>query len=67
MLPPKVRAASASWPLLDPSMPFGPVIDGTAEGLLDTPLALIEGGNFAADVPLLIGTNGNEGTIFRYT
>ena len=57
---PQVRAASASWPLLDPSMPFGPVID-------DTPLALIdEGGNFAADVPLLIGTNGNEGTIFRY-
>ena len=48
-------------------MPFGPVIDGTAEGLLDTPSALIEGGNFAADVPLLIGTNGNEGTIFRYT
>merc|ERR1712054_586605 len=33
-------------PLLDPLMPFGPVIDGSAEGLLETPLATLQRGEF---------------------
>ena len=58
------QAVHGSWPLLDPSMPYGPVVDGTSEGLPAFPLELIESPDFVPDVPLLIGTNRNDGTIF---
>ena len=57
------QAVHGSWPL-DPSMPYGPVVDGTSEGLPAFPLELIESPDFVPDVPLLIGTNRNDGTIF---
>lgn len=54
---------NATIPPLAPLMPWGPVIDGVSEGLLDRPSRLIAAGNFNR-VPLIIGTNLNEGSIF---
>jgi len=51
-------------PLLDPLMPFGPVIDGSPEGLIELPLTTLQRGGFKTAVPLLIGTNKNEGNLF---
>lgn len=48
-------------PKLFPVMPWGPVVDGSA--LVDTPIALMTKGEFN-NVPLIIGTNLDEGTIF---
>lgn len=48
-------------PPLAPSMPYGPTIDGVS--LLGRPIDLIEAGHWAR-VPLIIGTNLNEGSIF---
>ncbi|MGU3432142.1 carboxylesterase/lipase family protein [Actinomycetes bacterium M1A6_2h] len=42
-------------------LPFGPVVDG--DYIPDAPLAAFENGN-AARVPLIIGTNKREGTLF---
>jgi len=50
-------------PALWPFMPWGPAIDGSKLGLLDTPLALLTAGQFNK-VPTIFGTNQNEGTIF---
>jgi len=50
-------------PKLFPVMPWGPAIDGTKVGLMDTPLKLIKAGNWAK-VPTILGTNQDEGTIF---
>lgn len=48
------------WPLL----PNGPVIDGSEFGLLDVPLSLVHAGRFNK-VPLILGANANDGTIFE--
>jgi len=50
-------------PLLAPVMPWGPAIDGSAEGLQDLPLELIKSG-VGSKVPLIAGTNADEGSIF---
>jgi len=50
-------------PKLWPVMPWGPAIDGTIVGLLDLPLKLIKEGKFNR-VPVVVGTNENEGNIF---
>lgn len=50
-------------PKVAPLMPWGPAIDGTATGLLETPLSLMQKGQFNR-VPLIIGTNNDEGSIF---
>eukprot|EP01127_Copromyxa_protea_P002917 TRINITY_DN12836_c0_g1_i1.p1 TRINITY_DN12836_c0_g1~~TRINITY_DN12836_c0_g1_i1.p1 ORF type:complete len:551 (-),score=77.87 TRINITY_DN12836_c0_g1_i1:96-1748(-) len=51
------------YPLLYPVMPWGPAIDKSPYGLLDTPWNLIRAGNFNR-VPVILGTNANEGNIF---
>ncbi|GMH74358.1 hypothetical protein TL16_g06442 [Triparma laevis f. inornata] len=50
-------------PPLSPIMPFGPVIDGTVNG---TPRMPYDGitGKKAMNVPLMIGSTSNEGSIF---
>ena len=48
-------------PMLYPTIPWTPTIDSSL--LLQTPLASIESGDWAR-VPLVIGTNKDEGTIF---
>jgi len=50
-------------PLLYPVMPWGPVIDKTKVGLLDVPYNLIKTGKYNK-VPVILGTNHNEGNIF---
>jgi para-nitrobenzyl esterase len=50
-------------PKLYPLMPWGPAIDGSVSGLKAVPLQLIRGGNWAK-VPLNMGTNKDEGSIF---
>jgi len=44
-------------------MPWGPTIDGTTIGLLDVPWNLIRAGKYN-HVPVILGTNANEGNIF---
>lgn len=56
-------SGSAPMPALAPIMPWGPAIDGAYTGLLDVPLELMRKGA-AARVPVILGTNANEGTIF---
>lgn len=51
-------------PALYPFMPWGAAIDNTPAGLLDTPLGTIRAGNWH-DVPVLFGTNHDEGSIFE--
>ncbi len=48
---------------LAPFAPWGPVIDGKAAGMPELPLNAIAEGRHV-DVPLLIGTNADEGSIF---
>ncbi|KJE94283.1 acetylcholinesterase [Capsaspora owczarzaki ATCC 30864] len=50
-------------PTLAPIFPWGPVMDGSDNGLPDLPLSMMTRGDFAK-VPLIIGTNANEGVIF---
>jgi para-nitrobenzyl esterase len=50
-------------PPLYPVMPWGPVIDGSPAGLLDYPLKLILAGKWN-NVPVVAGTNQNEGSLF---
>ncbi|KAF4648754.1 hypothetical protein FOZ61_002255, partial [Perkinsus olseni] len=56
------RAPTWGSPLF-PSMPVGPIVDGTA--LPDIPLRVVESGDHN-DVPLIIGLNKNEGSIFAF-
>jgi len=58
--PPNMTGMSPSFPLF----PVGPVVDGSEYGLLDIPNTLIEAGKHAK-VPLLIGANLDEGSIFE--
>jgi para-nitrobenzyl esterase len=46
-----------------PLMPWGPMFDGNRYALPDLPINMITKGDFNK-VPLLIGTNGDEGTMF---
>jgi para-nitrobenzyl esterase len=55
--PSKPASASSTYP----AMPWGAAIDGSV--LLDLPLTLLEQGRFNK-VPLLLGTNENEGSLF---
>lgn len=48
---------------LFPVMPFGAAIDGSVAGLTGIPTVLISNGDWM-DVPVLAGTNLNEGSIF---
>jgi len=50
-------------PLLAPVMPWGLAIDGSSEGLQDLPLELLKRGA-GSQVPLIAGTNHDEGSIF---
>eukprot|EP00656_Telonema_subtile_P009350 TRINITY_DN14396_c0_g1_i1.p1 TRINITY_DN14396_c0_g1~~TRINITY_DN14396_c0_g1_i1.p1 ORF type:complete len:304 (+),score=64.92 TRINITY_DN14396_c0_g1_i1:161-1072(+) len=51
----------AHTPILYPAMPFGPVVDGVV--LSDYPRRLVDAGKFHK-VPVLLGSNLNEGTMF---
>ena len=55
--------AAGRLPALAPLMPWGPAIDGRPTGTLDMPLERIKAGTFNK-VPLLLGTNKDEGSIF---
>ena len=61
-LPPQRKQLNALPPLY-PLMAWGPAIDGTKQGLLDLPLTLLRQGAFAK-VPIIFGTNRDEGMIF---
>ena len=50
-------------PAIAPIMPWGPAIDGASVGLPDVPLNMIAKGTWNK-VPVVFGTNKNEGTIF---
>jgi len=50
-------------PSLTPVFPWGPAIDGTAVGLQSLPYQNLLHGNYN-QVPWIIGTNRNEGSIF---
>ena len=52
---------SPTLPALAPVMPWGPAIDGVA--LLMSPLAAVRAGAFN-NVPMILGSNKNEGSIF---
>ncbi|EER16104.1 Carboxylesterase 3 precursor, putative [Perkinsus marinus ATCC 50983] len=54
------RAPPWGSPLF-PAMPVGPIIDGTA--LPDNPLRMVENG-LHNDVPVILGVNKNEGSMF---
>ncbi|KAF4660774.1 hypothetical protein FOL46_005991 [Perkinsus olseni] len=66
-LPDGIRVDAARAPTwgspLFPNMPVGPIVDGTA--LPDIPLRVVENGNHN-DVPLIIGLNKNEGSLFAF-
>ena len=55
------RNTAPSLPGLAPVMPWGAAIDNSTAGLLDLPLTLMQQGKFAK-VPVILGTNLNEGT-----
>lgn len=58
------KGPGASWhPQLYPFMPWGPSIDKSPYGLLDTPWNLIKAGKYH-HVPVILGTNANEGNLF---
>jgi hypothetical protein len=55
----------ADWGhLIDGFLQFTPVVDG--EEVVMEPLAAIQSGNWDSSVPLLLGTNTNEGETFIY-
>lgn len=45
------------------AFPVGPIVDGTAHGLLDVPINLVAAGMFAK-VPLMLGANKDDGSLF---
>jgi len=55
---------SGSWlPLLYPDMPWAPAVDQSVAGLMDVPIHVISRAE-GNPVPLIAGTNENEGSIF---
>lgn len=73
---PMVRELNKHWPYgdsrmpaylppLSPIMPWGPVIDGAYQGCVGKPYDLFRKGHgHFNDVPVIFGTNLNEGSIF---
>jgi len=59
-MPEKIRI---HVPPFYPLMPWGPMYDGNRHALPDLPINMLTRGDFNK-VPLLIGTNGDEGTMF---
>jgi len=57
------KSGTGYRPLLAPMMPWALAIDGSYEGLLDVPLELIKQ-QAGSQVPLIAGTNADEGSIF---
>eukprot|EP01099_Mayorella_cantabrigiensis_P000472 TRINITY_DN1221_c0_g1_i1.p1 TRINITY_DN1221_c0_g1~~TRINITY_DN1221_c0_g1_i1.p1 ORF type:complete len:565 (+),score=123.01 TRINITY_DN1221_c0_g1_i1:38-1696(+) len=57
------KSGTGYRPLLAPAMPWGPAIDGSDIGLPGLPLELIQQGR-GSRVPLIAGTNSDEGTVF---
>jgi para-nitrobenzyl esterase len=57
------RSGTGFRPLLAPLMPWAIAIDGSPQGLQDVPLNLIKQGA-GSQVPLIAGTNHDEGSIF---
>ena len=47
-----------------PTMPWTPVVDGTEVGLPDVPLNMVKSGRQNKNIPVTLGTNDDEGTIF---
>jgi hypothetical protein len=54
------ESSSSFFPLLYPVMPWGPTIDKTKKGLMNAPYYSIQSGNYNK-VPVILGTNENEG------
>lgn len=65
-LPRKLLASDTPPPLppLAPELAWTPTVDGTAEGLAALPVELFAKGAFNR-VPVIMGTNHDEGTIFK--
>jgi para-nitrobenzyl esterase len=59
----RMASTGAFIPPLFPCMSWGPAIDGSETGLVANPLDLIHAGKWN-NVPIIAGTNENEGTIF---
>jgi para-nitrobenzyl esterase len=59
----ETRAKFSYLPPLFPAIPFATVVDGSVEGIPVMPLQALKD-NSAMNVPLIIGTNKDEGTIF---
>lgn len=55
----------AFLPSLYPAMPWSSTIDGSVDGLLDTPYNIIRRGEHQK-VPVMMGTNKDEGSIFIF-
>jgi para-nitrobenzyl esterase len=62
----KVKQGSDYVPVLSPIMPFVPTIDALATGIPKLPLQSIKDGESMAKfgVPLMVGSNQDEGTMF---
>jgi len=58
--PAGLAGRSPSFPIFN----HGPVIDGTVHGLLDFPASLVRA-NKHHKIPLMVGSNKNEGSIFE--
>jgi para-nitrobenzyl esterase len=58
-----LSVAPAVLPPLGPMFPWGPAVDGTPAGLPNLPIFLLRAGTFNK-VPLILGTNHDEGSIF---
>ena len=59
------EVAEAIVPPLAPVMPWGPVLDGSDRGLPQLPFeALRSGASGVSKVPVIMGSNENEGSIF---
>jgi len=57
------KIASSFLPVLAPLMPFGPVVDGTPDGMPKLPYTAMRDGDHNR-VPFMAGTTSNEGSIF---
>lgn len=51
-------------PPLSPVLPWGPVVDGLVEGVEASPLETFRSGRNTPGLPVILGSNRDEGTIF---
>jgi hypothetical protein len=58
---------SPANPPLAPVMAWGPVVDGLADGVEAAPLRMVRSGRFKPGVPVILGSNRDEGTLFAPT